>query len=266
MTGLKGRVVAITGGAGDIGTATARRLSQEGARPYLLDVLDETTGRQRSEGAGARGYFRCSQTDRRAVDEALAEILRRDARLDVLIVNAARTSPATVVDMDMTEWREIVELNLTGAVECAQSALRLMLSQERGETGIRGKILFTGSQCQKRPEHGGVAYQVTKRALERFMEQLAYDYAQDGVLANMLVPGILMAGLTRRVVLSSAPQMRQTLLDRIPLGEFGTPEQCAGAYAFLCSADSDYMTGACLTIDGGCVLGRAERTHKSFEG
>ena len=266
MLGLEGKVVAITGGAGDIGAATARRLSDEGAKPYLLDILDEPEGRQRAEAAGARGYFRCSQTDRLAIDRTLAEIAARESRLDVLIVNAARTSPATVLDMDMREWRDIVEVNLTGAVECAQSALRLMLAQERGDTGVRGKILFTGTQCQKRPEHGGVAYQVTKRALERFMEQLAYDYAADGVLSNMLVPGILLAGLTKRIVLSSAPHMRQTLLDRIPMGEFGTAEQCAAAYAFLCSADSDYMIGACLTVDGGCVLGRAERTHTSFEG
>jgi NAD(P)-dependent dehydrogenase (short-subunit alcohol dehydrogenase family) len=266
MKGLKGRVVAITGGAGDIGTATAKRLSQDGARPYLLDVVDETVGGERAREADARGYFLCSQSDREAIDRTLADIVRRESRLDVLIVHAGRTSPATVLDMDLSEWRQIVELNLTGAVECSQAALRIMLAQQPGETGIRGKILFTGSQCQKRPEHGGVAYQVTKRALERFMEQLAYDYAADGVLANMLVPGILMAGLTKHFVLTSAPHMRQTLLDRIPMGEFGSAEQCAAAYAFLCSSDSDYMTGACLTVDGGCVLGRAERTHKSFEG
>jgi NAD(P)-dependent dehydrogenase (short-subunit alcohol dehydrogenase family) len=161
--------------------------------------------------------------------------------------------------MDLQEWREIMDLNLNGPVECSQVALRLMLKQPRLQGGSRGKILFTGTQCQQRPEHGGVGYQVSKRALQRFMEQLAYDYAAEGVLANMLLPGILNAGLTRRVVLSSRPELKQTLLDRIPIGEFGTPEQVAAAYAYLCSSDSDYMTGACLTIDGGCVLGRAER-------
>jgi NAD(P)-dependent dehydrogenase (short-subunit alcohol dehydrogenase family) len=266
MEGLKGRIVAITGGAGDIGSATADRLARSGAKTYLLDIVREEAGQQRCAETGACGYYQCSQTERAAVETALADIVARESRLDVMIINAARTSPATIADLDMNEWREIVELNLNGAVECAQAALLLMLRQERRDTGVRGKILFTGSQCQKRPEHGGVAYQVTKRAVERFMEQLAYDYAADGVLANMLVPGILMAGLTKRIVLSSAPHMRDTLLDRIPIGEFGTAEQSAAAFAFLCSADSDYMTGACLTVDGGCVLGRAEKTHKSFAG
>lgn len=258
MRGLTGKTIAITGGAGDIGGATAKRLAEEGAKPYLLDIVDVEIGRQRCGELGARGYYRCDQTDRKAIDQTVADIVGREGRLDVMIVNAARTSRAGIADMEMSEWREIVELNLNGAVECAQAALRIMLEQERDANRVRGKILFTGSQTQERLAHGGAAYQVTKRALQRFMEQLAYDYAAESVLSNMLVPGILLAGLTKRVVLSAAPEKRQVLLSRIPMGEFGTPEQCAGAYAFLCSADSDYMTGACLVVDGGCVLGRAE--------
>jgi NAD(P)-dependent dehydrogenase (short-subunit alcohol dehydrogenase family) len=259
MRGLKAKTIAITGGAGDIGTATARRLAEEGAYPYLLDIVDAAEGQQRSSMLGARGYYFCSQTDRKTIDAALQDIVKGEGRLDAIIINAARTSPAGIADMDMQEWREIVDLNLNGSAECAQSALRIMLAQDLDEGGIRGRILFTGTQCQERPEHGGVAYQVTKRALQRFMEQLAYDYATKRVLSNMLVPGILFAGLTKRVVLSATPKLRQTLLDRIPMGEFGNPEQCASAYAFLCSDESNYMTGACLTVDGGCVLGRAER-------
>jgi NAD(P)-dependent dehydrogenase (short-subunit alcohol dehydrogenase family) len=259
MRGLIGKVIAVTGGAGDLGFATAQRLAEEGAIPYLMDIIDSENGLERSNQAKAAGYYICSQTDRGVFEKVLAEIIARHGRLDVLILNAARTSPAGIAEMDIQEWREIIDLNLNGPVECSQVALRLMLKQPRLQRGSRGKILFTGTQCQQRPEHGGVAYQVSKRALQRFMEQLAYDYAAEGVMANMLLPGILNAGLTRRVVLSSRPELKQTLLDRIPIGEFGTSEQVAAAYAYLCSSDSDYMTGACLTIDGGCVLGRAER-------
>lgn len=259
MRGLSGTIVALSGGAGDIGLATAQRLAEEGAVPYLLDIVDRATGLQRCNQVKAAGYYVCSQTDRKAVEEAVADIIAKHGRLDVLILNAARTSAAGIAEMDIQEWREIIDLNLNGPVECTQVVLRLMLKQARSDNGNRGKILFTGTQCQQRPEHGGVAYQVSKRALQRFMEQLAYDYAAEGVLANMLLPGILNAGLTRRVVLSSRPELKQTLLARIPIGAFGTSEQVAAAYAYLCSSDSDYMTGACLTIDGGCVLGRAEQ-------
>src|ERR1700730_3184659 len=259
MRGLTGKVVALSGGAGDIGLATAQRLAEEGAIPYLMDIVDAEKGLERSHQVKAAGYYVCSQTDRKAVEETLSDIVAKNGRLDVLILNAGKTSAAGIAEMDLQEWREILDLNLNGPVEGSQVALRLMLKQNRDENGNRGKVLFTGTQCQQRPEHGGVAYQVSKRALQRFMEQLAYDYAADGVLANMLLPGILNAGLTRRVVLSSRPELKQTLLARIPIGEFGTSEQVAAAYAYLCSSDSDYMTGACLTIDGGCVLGRAER-------
>lgn len=259
MRGLMGKVVALSGGAGDIGLATAQRLAEECAIPYLMDIVESENGTQRCNQVKAAGYYVCSQTDRKALEKTLANIISKHGRLDILIVNAARTSAAGIAEMDIQEWREIIDLNLNGPVECSQVALRLMLKQPRSDTGIRGKILFTGTQCQQRPEHGGVAYQVSKRALQRFMEQLAYDYAAEGVLANMLLPGILNAGLTRRVVLSSRPELKQTLLARIPIGEFGTSEQVAAAYAYLCSSDSDYMTGSCLTIDGGCVLGRAER-------
>jgi NAD(P)-dependent dehydrogenase (short-subunit alcohol dehydrogenase family) len=259
MRGLTGKIVALSGGAGDIGLATALRLAEEGAIPYLMDIVDSEDGMRRCKEVKAAGYYFCSQTDRTALEKTLADIIARHGRLDVLILNAARTSAAGIAEMEIQEWREIIDLNLNGPVECSQVALRLMLKQSPSDTGNRGKILFTGTQCQQRPEHGGVAYQVSKRALQRFMEQLAYDYAADGVLANMLLPGILNAGLTRRIVLSSRPELKQTLLARIPIGEFGTSEQVAAAYAYLCSSDSDYMTGACLTIDGGCVLGRAER-------
>jgi 3-oxoacyl-[acyl-carrier protein] reductase len=258
MRGLAGKVVAITGGAGDIGLATAQRLSEEGAFTYLLDVVEVETGNQRCSEAKAAGYYLCSQTDRNALETVLPKIVSRHGRLDVVILNAAKTSAAGIADMDMTEWREIIDLNLNGPVECSQVAVRLMLGQQHDPGGVRGRILFTGTQCQERPEHGGVAYQVSKRALQRFMEQLAYDYAGEGVRANMVVPGILNAGLTRRVVLRARPEMKSILLARIPVGEFGTAEQVAAAYAYLCSSDTDYMTGASLTIDGGCVLGRAE--------
>ena len=259
MRGLNGRVVAVSGGAGDIGLATAQRLAEEGAIPYLMDIVDAATGLERCNQVKAAGYYVCSQTDRGAIEETVAHIVAKHGRLDVLILNAAKTSAAGIAEMDIREWREIVDLNLNGPVEFSQVVLRLMLRQPRDDRGNRGKILFTGTQCQQRPEHGGVAYQVSKRALQRFMEQLAYDYAAEGVLSNMLLPGILNAGLTSRVVLSSRPELKPILLARIPLGEFGTAEQVAAAYAYLCSSDADYMTGACLTIDGGCVLGRAEK-------
>jgi 3-oxoacyl-[acyl-carrier protein] reductase len=258
MRGLIGKVVALSGGAGDIGLATAQRLAEEGAIPCLMDIVDSVTGLQRCNEVKAAGYYVCSQTDRKAVEETVADIVAKHGRLDVLILNAARTSAAGIAEMDIQEWREIIDLNLNGPVECSQVVLRLMLKQPRDDNGNRGRILFTGTQCQQRPEHGGVAYQVSKRALQRFMEQLAYDYAAEGVLSNMLLPGILNAGLTRRVVLSSRPELKQILVARIPIGEFGTSEQVAAAYAYLCSSDSNYMTGSCLTIDGGCVLGRAE--------
>jgi len=259
MRGLAGKIVAVTGGAGDIGLATCQRLAEEGAVPYLLDIVDAESGIQRCNQVKAAGYYLCSQTDRKGFEETLGSIVGRHGRLDVLILNAGKTSAAGIAEMDIQEWREIVDLNLNGPVECSQAALRVMLKQPRTDSGNRGRILFTGTQCQQRPEHGGVAYQVSKRALQRFMEQLAYDYAAEGVLANMLLPGILNAGLTRRVVLTSRPELKQILLDRIPLGEFGSAEQVAAGFAYLCSSDSDYMTGACLTMDGGCVLGRAER-------
>lgn len=135
-----------------------------------------------------------------------------------------------------------------------------MIKQERDKAGVRGKMLFTGSQCQERPEHGGVAFQVTKRALRGFMEQLAYDYAEEGVLSNTVVPGILDAGLTRRLGYSTKIESKKVLLDRVPIGELGTAEQVAAAFTFLRSTDSSYMTGASLVMDGGCVLGRAERS------
>src|SRR5690242_21678504 len=96
MRGLTGKIVAMSGGVGDIGLATAQRLAEEGAIPYLMDIVDAEGGRQRCDQVKAAGYYVCSQTDRKATEETLADIIAKHGRLDVLILNAGRTSPAGI--------------------------------------------------------------------------------------------------------------------------------------------------------------------------
>jgi NAD(P)-dependent dehydrogenase (short-subunit alcohol dehydrogenase family) len=253
MRGLRDSVVVITGGCGDLGRATARRLASESARVVLLDLLEGATGRDVAQQVGASAYYRCDQSDREEVDDVLSRVWGRFGRLDVAIANAAIVRRALFQDISRESWDEYLKVNLTGYFHIAQAAVRIMLEQAPGAGSVRGKVLFTSSWTAQHPLPGNVPYVVTKAAVEAMARAMAQELAMHGIRVNALAPGLVYAGLTRELC-EQTPGFRENLLEMVPLGELGTPEQVADAYAFLCSGESDYMTGQVLTVDGGCSV------------
>jgi 3-oxoacyl-[acyl-carrier protein] reductase len=99
---------------------------------------------------------------------------------------------------------------------------------------------------------------VSKAGLNHFVRLVAQEFAGKRILVNAVAPGILNAGLTKKAAFQRDAKLRQKYLDYIPLGEFGTAEQVADAFVFLASAESNYMTGQILTVDGGCTITKRE--------
>jgi NAD(P)-dependent dehydrogenase (short-subunit alcohol dehydrogenase family) len=257
MTGRLDAVrIAITGGCGDIGRATASRLVAEGAQVYLFDVLPQEKGNVIAASIAPPSvcsYLVCDVTVQASVREALDSI----GHIDVAICNAAIVKAGSVVDIKPEEWLESLAVNLTGAFYTAQAAARLMLRQEPNPFGIRGKILFTGSWVQDMPFPGIGSYIASKGGLKMLAKVMAQELALSGIRVNIVAPGLVMAGLTKQLY-DSDPEYRTIAAKAVPVGEFQSVESVAASFAFLCSHDADYMTGATVLVDGGSSLVRRD--------
>jgi NAD(P)-dependent dehydrogenase (short-subunit alcohol dehydrogenase family) len=246
---LDGLGVAITGGAGDIGAAMGAELVRRGAGVTLIDRKPQDAARpwiQRVGDPDAIAYIEADVRDRPAIDAALAAI----EPLDIVIGNAGIVHDVPFLELTQRQWQDQIDINLTGCFNVGQAAARLM-----AERGGGGRIVFTGSWVGEVPWPGDSAYSVSKAGLRMLTRSMARELAEYRILVNLIAPGILSVGLAGQVA-EADPTFVERARAVVPLGSLQTAEQVARATAFLCSPDSDYMTGAVLLVDGGCSLFR----------
>jgi NAD(P)-dependent dehydrogenase (short-subunit alcohol dehydrogenase family) len=250
--------VVITGGCGDIGLGIARRLIGGGARITLLDIFPQEKGEKAATtiaAAPACTYIHCDVTCKAQVDAVFGSSA---GRIDVVICNAGIVRADRFVDIKEDDWLYSLSVNLTGGFYTAQAAAKFMLKQDRDAHGIRGRILFTGSWVQDMPFPGSGSYIVSKGGLKMLAKVMAQELASSGIRVNTVAPGLVMAGLTKQLY-DRDPDFRSVATKAIPIEEFQSIESVAASFAFLCSHDSDYMTGATVLIDGGCSLVRRDQ-------
>ena len=256
MTSLKrlsDSTVAISGGCGDIGQATARRLIQEGAHVVLLDRASSEALSPDLRNDKDLAYLSCDVTDRGSVESALREVVKLHGRLDVVIANAGmvaneRFSPNRPGKSKANHGGKFLWCIQSGATGSALDGGAAPSSR-----GIRGKVLFTGSWVQDMPFPEGTSYISSKAALKMMAMVMAQELASQGVRVNLVAPGIVYAGLSKKLH-DADPAFRTRVAAAIPLNEMQTAESVGDAFAFLCSSDSDYMTGSSLLVDGGTTL------------
>jgi NAD(P)-dependent dehydrogenase (short-subunit alcohol dehydrogenase family) len=263
---VAGKVIVATAGYGDIGRATCRRLCAEGGKVIMTGRKTLADGaaiaRATQTGPGTIEYRQCDAGNRESIDAMFAEVSRRHSRIDVVIGNAAMVENGPFLEIRPEQWQAHLDLNLTGNFHLSQAAARIMVRQEPFcrpgcERGVRGKILLNGSWCQDMPWPEGSCYGVAKAGLAFLAKAMAQELAVHGVRVNVVAPGIIMAGLSR-VCYETDPKYSARATAAIPLREFGTPEQCADAFLFLASDESDYITGVSLLVDGGASLPRRD--------
>lgn len=285
MNRMKNKTVVITAGYGDIGQATCRRLCEEGATVILTGrkpiqegaaiartIQEEAHRRQTAAlvelgvplpGTTGRIEYRvCDSAHRESIDALFADISRHHPRIDVVIGNAALVYNEPFLDLDSEHWQATLDLNLTGQFHVGQAAARLMVKQEPVQTpgcerGVRGKILFNGSWVGEMPWAEGCSYAVAKAGLRILSKAMANELAVHGIRVNVMAPGIVMAGLSKTCY-ETDPKFGPRTQSVIPLREFGTVDQCADAFLFLASDESDYITGSTLLVDGGASIPRRD--------
>jgi 3-oxoacyl-[acyl-carrier protein] reductase len=238
----------ITGGTRGIGLAIARRLASDGYDLLISYRGDESTAEQaRAELAKTDREVEVVAADVSDADGAgslIESAMQRFGKIDALINNAGITRDTLMMRMTEEDWDAVLSTNLKGAFLCSKAAIRPMLRARAGRivnmTSIVGLVGNAGQ----------VNYAAAKAGLVGLTKSLAKEVGSRGITVNAVAPGFIETRLT-----DVLPQeLKDNLLKNTPLGRFGSPEDVAGAVAFLVSPDAAYITGHVLTVDGGLFM------------
>jgi len=245
MRGLSDKRVLITGGAGGIGTATAARFLEEGARVIVLDRDEGALRRIVRELPALAGSVRADVSDPDDVARAFEDLDGLVGGLDVLINNAGISLRHGFTDILPEEWCRVIDVNLNGVFFVAQQAARRMVA---GEGGV---IVNMGSTNGLMGYHYYADYNASKAGVIELTRSMALELGP-GVRVNAVCPGFI---LTPMQEAEYTPEMRWAFASKIPLQRLGRPEDVAALFAFLASDDASYITGQCFVIDGGEIAG-----------
>lgn len=241
---LASKTAVVTGGCSGIGLATARRLAEEGAHVVVADI-DDDRGRQVASQFDLV-YLRTDVTDAAQVGALFAKAHETFGSVDVLFNNAGVSPPqdGSILDVDITTWRRVNEVNLTSVYLCCRAALRYMVNQRSGSIINNSSIVAVIGAANQ------ISYSASKGGVLSMSREMAVQFARDGVRVNAICPGPVSTPLLE-AYLAKEPAHAQRRLDRIPLGRFARPEEVADAVVFLASDESSYITASALMVDGG---------------
>ena len=246
MGNLDGKVALVTGAARGIGQATALKLASEGADLALCDVqtdwIAETQAKVQALGRRAE-VFAMNVAVGEDVIRAVGEVEAAFGRIDILVNNAGITKDGLMMRMTEEDWDAVLDINLKGAFLCTKAVSRIMMKQRSGAivnvASIIGLIGNAG-QCN---------YSASKAGLIALTKSVAKELAARNIRANAVAPGFIRTKMTDAL----SEDVRQRMLDAIPLKKFGEPEDVANVIAFLASDEAAYVSGQVLTVCGGMV-------------
>lgn len=249
MLRLKGKAALITGGTEGIGYACAGLFLAEGARVAIAG-RSEDKGRMAVESLSSLGEIMFVQGDVSRLEDArrmVEETVARFGRLDILFSNAGVYIEKTVEDMSEEEYDRLMDINVKGTFMVAKFAVPHMKRQGGGV------IVNNASDAGLIGNRSCPAYCASKGAVTLITKAMALDYAPHGIRVNCINPGIIDTPmLAREVRASEDPEayMARSQAES-PMGRIGRPEEVAKAVLFLASGESSFVTGACLSVDGG---------------
>jgi 3-oxoacyl-[acyl-carrier protein] reductase len=246
MIDLSGRVAFVTGASRGIGRAIARKLASQGA--HVIAAARGENARAVAEeitaGGGQAEALSLDVTDQDATVAAIAGVVERHQRLDVLVNNAGIARDQLMLRLKREDWDAVLATNLTAAFALTQAALKPMIRQRRG------RIISISSVVGQSGNAGQANYAASKAGLIGFTKAVALEVASRGITANIVAPGLIETDMTRAI----ADKSREEWESRIPLQRLGTADDVAAAVCFLASDEASYITGQVLAVNGGMYM------------
>jgi NAD(P)-dependent dehydrogenase (short-subunit alcohol dehydrogenase family) len=240
---LTGKAALVTGAGGGLGTAIATRFAAEGASVLCTDRNFEAakaTASAITASGGTAIPYQADVSEPNACEAQVMETVSRFGRIDIAVNNAGVALHKLALDTTLADWERVLRINLTGSFLTAQAAARQMVEQGGG------RIIQIGSISGQRGNMGGIAYGASKAAVMHVCKVLAVELSGKGVMVNAIAPGPIETGISHH-----GPSRRQSYIDRIPAGCYGTVEAVANAALFLASDECEWITGHVLNVDGG---------------
>lgn len=245
---LSGKTAFVTGASRGIGRATALRLAQEGAKVALnfsSNIAKAEAVKAEIESAGGEAMLVQGDVSNFAVvTELIKKVIDKWGRLDILVNNAGITRDNLLLKMSEEDFDKVIATNLKGVFNCTKVVTKLMMKQRGGRivnmssvVGLRGNISQTN-------------YAAAKAGIIGFTKSAARELASRGVTVNAVAPGLINTDMTAAL----SEKIKEVMLQEIPAGRMGTPEDVANAVAFLVSDQAAYITGQVLSVDGGFAM------------
>jgi NAD(P)-dependent dehydrogenase (short-subunit alcohol dehydrogenase family) len=244
---LGGRVALVTGGGRGLGLAQARHLAAAGAAVVLTGSNQAVL--EAAAGAISGSHYRVhDMRNTGAAPGLIRDVEQAIGPVDMLVNNAGVHLKQPAWEVDMADWQNVVDINLSGLFALSRAALPGMIARERGA------IVNISSMAGLIGLPSAAAYVATKTAVIGLTRSIAVDAGRNGIRCNAVCPGFIDTDMTR-AVLASDPDRKARIMGRIPAARLASPEEIASVVTFLCSDGASYVNGQAIAVDGGYSIG-----------
>lgn len=245
---LENRIALVTGAGRGIGRAIALKLASEGAMVIVNYNGSESRARkvvtQIQEQGGKAAAIQCNVADFSSCGQMMETIIKDYGRLDILVNNAGITKDNLLMKMSEEEFDQVIDINLKGAFNCMKHVSRQMVKQRQG------RIINISSVSGVSGNAGQVNYSASKAGIIGMTKTAAREMAARGITVNAIAPGFIQTEMTD--ILSD--KIKESILEKIPMRQFGQPEDIGEMVLFLASDKARYITGQVICVDGGMVM------------
>ncbi len=244
MFKLTGKNVLITGATGGIGAAIAKTLAKQGAKLVLSSTKEEKLRELVNEIGGDHKILSCNLSDFNEVEALFDKAEELVGQIDILVCNAGITKDNLILRMKNEDFDHVLDINLKSTFVLNKNAIKKMMKRRWGRIiNIASVVGITGNpgQCN---------YVASKAGMIGMSKSLAQEVSSRGITINCIAPGFIESPMTEILT----EQQRQAILNKIPAGKMGSPDDIASGVAFLASENASYITGNTLHINGGMLM------------